>query len=134
MPDFCELEFDRRTLPGETVDDVRRELEAVLEPLTRAYPDLRYDVSGPSLDVAPLDTPVASPIVDTVRRAFRHVSGREGCIRGFPGGTDAPNFGFPTLIFGPGSVAQAHSLDEYVEIDELVLATQVYLWLCQMWK
>ena len=128
VPDFCELEVDRRTLPGETVEEVRQELAAVLEGLKRSCPDLRYELRGPSLDVAPLDIPVTSPVVETVRRGFRAVSGREGEISGFTGGTDAPNLGFPTLIFGPGSVAQAHSLNEYVTIDDVILATKVYLW------
>ena len=128
VPDFCELEVDRRTLPGETADEVRQELEAVLEALKRSCPDLNYELCGPSLDVAPLDIPVASRVVQTVKRGYRKVSGREGDVNGFVGGTDAPNFGFPTLIFGPGSVAQAHSLNEYVAIDDVILATRVYLW------
>ena len=47
--------------------------------------------------------------------------------RAFYGGTDAPHLGFPTVIFGAGRLQQAHSMNEYVEIDDMMVATQVYL-------
>ena len=31
------------------------------------------------------------------------------------------------LIYGAGSIAQAHSIDEYVDIDDWLVATKVYL-------
>jgi len=127
VPDYCQLEVDRRTLPGETKDEVLQELHAVLEPLARANPDFSYEITGPTLEIAPLDIPLDTPVVETVTRAYREIAGQEGNVRAFYGGTDAPNFGFPTLVFGPGSVAQAHSLNEYVEIDDLEFATKVYL-------
>ena len=58
--------------------------------------------------------------------AAQDVLGRPAAIAAFPGGTDAPNLGFPCVIFGPGSLEQAHSSNEYVEIDQLVSATSVY--------
>ena len=41
--------------------------------------------------------------------------------------TDAPNFGFPSVVFGPGSIAQAHSTNEFVDIGQMVAATKIYL-------
>ena len=35
-------------------------------------------------------------------------------------------YGIPTAIFGPGSIDQAHAVDEYVDIDQLVNASRVY--------
>ena len=75
----------------------------------------------------PLDVPTDNPVVDTVLRAYRDVTGNPVEASAFIGGSDAPHFGFPTLIFGAGSLQQAHSLDEYVELDEMLIATKVYL-------
>ena len=52
-----------------------------------------------------------------------------GQLTGVPYGTDAPAFdaiGIPTVVFGPGSIAQAHTDDEWVAIDQLRTSAEVY--------
>jgi acetylornithine deacetylase len=127
VPDCCELEIDRRTLPGETRDDVYRELQSLLAAVKESHPQFHYEIDGPTIDVQPLDVPTDNPVVDTVLRAYRGVTGNPIEASAFSGGSDAPHFGFPALIFGAGSLQQAHSLDEYVELDEMLIATKVYL-------
>jgi acetylornithine deacetylase/succinyl-diaminopimelate desuccinylase-like protein len=128
VPDFCELEVDRRTLPGETTESVIGEYRHLLDALAEDSPDFRYEIAGPTLDIAPLDIPVDSPIVKSVTRAHEIVLSAEGTVSAFFGSTDAPNLGFPILVFGPGAIGQAHSINEYVEIEDLVNATKIYLW------
>ena len=41
--------------------------------------------------------------------------------------TDAPNLGFPAVVYGPGSMEQAHTTDEYTTVSEIVTAAEVYL-------
>ena len=44
-------------------------------------------------------------------------------------GTDASEFseaGIPAVVVGPGSIAQAHAADEWVEIDQLERAVTIY--------
>jgi acetylornithine deacetylase len=41
--------------------------------------------------------------------------------------------GIPTVLLGPGSIFQAHTADEYVEVDELRRATAVYIDLMRSW-
>jgi len=55
------------------------------------------------------------------------VPGGPGPVDELSGGTDAPNLGFPALVFGPGALLQAHSTNEYVAIDDVVAATRIYL-------
>jgi acetylornithine deacetylase len=128
VPDFCQMEVDRRTLPGETKEDVLREYRALLDGLAASSSAFRYEISGPTMDIPPLDISIDSPVVQSVVRAYEGILGDEGTVGAFFGGTDAPNLGFPTLVFGPGSVAQAHSRNEFVEIDDLIAATRIYLW------
>jgi acetylornithine deacetylase/succinyl-diaminopimelate desuccinylase-like protein len=47
---------------------------------------------------------------------------------GVPYGTDASKIaldGVPSVVFGPGSIDQAHTCDEWLPLDELALASEV---------
>ncbi len=126
VPDLCELEVDRRLLPGESSDDVRADLERRLDRLCDSVSDFAYEIGAPLVDCAPLDTPVDSTVVGAARRA----AGDRGLladVSAFPAATDAPNLGVPAVVWGPGALAHAHTLDELVEIDEVVEAAHLYL-------
>ena len=127
VADFCEMEVDRRYLPGETVDEIVTDYRTRLDALSERLPELSFEISKPSLDVKPLDTPIDSTLVETVRKAADEALGRPVEIAAFPGGTDAPNLKIPCVILGPGSLEQAHSLNEFVEIQQMVDATSIYL-------
>jgi acetylornithine deacetylase len=127
VPDSCELEIDRRTLPGETREDVYRELQELIAAVRNAQPQFEFEIDGPTIEVQPLDVPVENKIVDSVLSAYRSVTGNPARPSAFFGGSDAPQLGFPALIFGAGTLQQAHSVDEYVDIDEMVTATKIYL-------
>ena len=127
IPDYCEMEVDRRFLPGETVDSILADLQTRLDSLRSEIPDLDVELSEPSLLVPPLDVPVDSPLVQTLSKAVERVTGKRADVTAFPGGTDAPNLGFPCVVCGPGALERAHSKDEWVETEDLVLATEIYL-------
>jgi acetylornithine deacetylase len=68
--------------------------------------------------------PVAERLAQLVRNAWR-----AGERVGAPYGTDAAAIGaggVPTVVFGPGSVGQAHTADEFIEVGELELGTELY--------
>ncbi|MEM9583018.1 MAG: M20 family metallopeptidase [Pseudomonadota bacterium] len=126
VPDFCEIDLDRRTIPGETTADVHAELHKVLERAKLRAPDLDYEIATPFLDLPPLDTKSDSPIMRAMVSACGVVTGAAK-VSPFPGSTDAPNFRCPTVICGPGDLAQCHSLNEYVEIAQIEDAVRIYL-------
>jgi acetylornithine deacetylase len=48
-------------------------------------------------------------------------------------GTHASRFsavGMPAMVFGPGSISQAHTVDEWLDIKELDLASEIYYRFC----
>jgi acetylornithine deacetylase/succinyl-diaminopimelate desuccinylase-like protein len=50
-------------------------------------------------------------------------------LLGVPYGTDAAAIGarrVPTVVFGPGSIQQAHTADEFIEVAELLRATDLF--------
>jgi acetylornithine deacetylase/succinyl-diaminopimelate desuccinylase-like protein len=59
--------------------------------------------------------------------------GGPGATIGVPFGTDAPHFaatGCPTVVFGPGSIDQAHTADEWIEIEQLRAAAEIVYDFC----
>jgi acetylornithine deacetylase len=59
----------------------------------------------------------------------RKVLGRAEPV-GVPYGTDGSKLaeaGLPTVVIGPGDIAQAHTVDEWIEIDQLERAVEVYV-------
>ncbi|MGB1239032.1 MAG: M20 family metallopeptidase, partial [Pseudomonadales bacterium] len=51
VPDFCELEVDRRILPNESKADILAEYRRKLDAIAQTDPDFRYEISAPSWDV-----------------------------------------------------------------------------------
>jgi acetylornithine deacetylase len=68
------------------------------------------------------------PIVQTVSAVGRELVGREPACTGVPYGADmrllVNEGGIPTVMFGPGDARVAHGPDEFVPIDELLLAAR----------
>jgi acetylornithine deacetylase len=128
VPDLCELEVDRRTLPGETKDSVYAEFRKIIDPLKEQDPGFTYDITEPSWLIPPNDIAAEEPVVQSLLKAYGYVLGQATDVTAFPAATDAPHLGFPTVICGPGSIKQAHTTDEWVETEQLVQATRMYLW------
>ncbi|MEM9579878.1 MAG: M20 family metallopeptidase [Pseudomonadota bacterium] len=126
VPDYCEIEVDRRTVPGETLADVLDEYRAVLDGIAAAHPDFHYELCPPDLNIDPFHTESRAPIARSIRTAIAEVTGKAPQEKAFPGSTDAPNFGCPAVICGAGALEQCHSLNEYVEIDEITAAAEIY--------
>jgi acetylornithine deacetylase len=128
VPDRCVIELDQRILPGESWEDVRRELEAVLAPVRAADPELELVIEDPYQSFGSMEVAPDAPIVRLAQDAVRRVEG-EHSIRGVAYGTDAAELaavGIPCVVLGPGDIAQAHSSTEYVEIRQVVKAAAIY--------
>ena len=128
VPDRCTVDVDRRLLPGETWAGVRRELEDVLAPLRAGDPDLQVEIEEPYQSLASMATPLDAPIVRIAQEAVRRIHGQRP-VRGVAFGTDAAELaakGIPCVVLGPGDIAQAHTSDEYVAIQQVVKAAAIY--------
>ncbi|MBZ3904103.1 MULTISPECIES: M20/M25/M40 family metallo-hydrolase [Streptomyces] len=116
----CEADVDRRTLPGEDPDTVWRDDRAELAVLG-AEVDPPFTVD-PALDTRP-----DAEIVTALCRALAG-HGRPAEARGMPFGTDASKLaraGVPSVVFGPGSVADAHAAAESVALADVELAARI---------
>jgi acetylornithine deacetylase/succinyl-diaminopimelate desuccinylase-like protein len=113
VPDRCAITVDRRTLPGETDGGVRREIAAFL-----GSRELRPKMTSTKLAPAlPLET---NPKLPLVRQFLRSLGQRQ------PAGVDffcdaavLSAGGIPSVVFGPGDIAQGHTADEWISLASL---------------
>lgn len=121
VPDFCVISVDRRTLPGETEAGVQRELLALL-----AKKKLNAVViNGKQDPCLPLETDARIPFV----RQFLASAGQRRPV-GMHYYCDASvlaSGGIPSIVFGPGDIAQAHTSDEWISLESLARAEAMLL-------
>jgi succinyl-diaminopimelate desuccinylase len=75
--------------------------------------------------------PANSQIAELVRRYSRSIAGAPAEPFGMLASTDVRNFvndaNIPAITWGPGSLEQAHTFNEYIEIRQVKMAIQVLL-------
>src|SRR5205085_2355499 len=113
----CEILIDRRTIPGETDSLVCGEIRAFLKErgLTAKLENKK------SNSCLPLQT---NPQLPLVRQFCEHTGQRETIgVDYFCDAAILATTGTPCLVFGPGSISQAHTADEWLAIRELEKAS-----------
>lgn len=125
VPDEAQIWVDRRTLPGETPESVRGELQ---ESLTRAGVAADVVVEACSEEKPPLET--AEDAIATLATADALESvGLSGQCEHVAFGTDAGLFarvGIPGVVLGPGSISVAHTSREFVPIAEVEIMVRIF--------
>jgi acetylornithine deacetylase/succinyl-diaminopimelate desuccinylase-like protein len=129
VPDRCEVEIDRRVIPGEVLAECPARVTAYLSERLGDISDLEFEppwVKMPSLSASEEGS---GRWLEPVRSAIETATGRRPEVGGVPFGTDAGPLGqsgLPALVFGPGDIAQAHTEDEWVELDQVRAAVDAY--------
>jgi putative selenium metabolism hydrolase len=127
IPDLCTLTIDRRTVPGEIPENVRKEFEDLFRrsSMPEMKADMRVTKNAPPAYVSPDNI-----IVKTASEAVASVIGKTPELTKYKFGTDASYLStiarIPTVGFGPGDETMAHSPNENVPIDEVIVAAKVY--------
>ena len=135
VPDRCVACLDSRIVPDTPPEMIQAQLDDLMERLNRecgvnisetAEPE-GWRVRGGKAKAEFI--PVDHPLTRRAASAFRIANGRDAVIGGCPGITIAGvviEMGLPAVIFGPGSIAQAHTADEYVPVSDLAQAARTY--------
>ena len=129
VPDRCRLMLDRRFPIEESLADVKNEIVAILDDLTRSRPGFRYRIND-VMEVLPTLTPDDADVVQAVAASISQVLGKPPELIVSPGSYDQKHIHRighlqECLAYGPGILDLAHQPDEYVEIDHLIAATKV---------
>jgi acetylornithine deacetylase len=122
VPDRCVIAIDRRTLPGETDAAVKRELLAFLRQHRLAATLFDTRDGQPAL---PMETDARAPLVRLLLRAAGQ--GKPAGVHFFSDAGVLAAGGIPSVLFGPGDIAQAHTAEEWVSLGELERARAVLL-------
>lgn len=119
VPDRCSILIDRRTLPGETEPGVRREILAALR-RKHLKATFLQDKLPPC---PPLETDPKHPLV---MRFLKCLGQRKPVgVRYFCDASVLGHGGIPSVVFGPGDIAQAHTADEWISVAELERGTEL---------
>jgi acetylornithine deacetylase len=121
VPNTAVIDFEIRSLAGEDTDALIAELragaEAIVAPLRGAFPEAAIRVER-LWDYPGLGTPSDAGVVNFVKS----LTGANGTIKvafGTEGGLFDARLGIPTVICGPGSMAQGHKPDEFVSVEQM---------------
>jgi len=125
VPDHCRIEIDRRLIPGELGIEVWGEIKRKLE--ADGFSDCTID--PPWCDHGPLTPGENLGFAEQLLAAACRESGNRQLI-GVRFGTHATHFarhGIPAVVFGPGSIDQAHTADEWIAVEQLQAATRILI-------
>lgn len=135
-PHECSLYLDIRTVPGQTADDVKRQLRLVLRQFAERHgtnePALSFSVTDPPLVIAE-----DLPVVTALGEAQQAVMGTRTTTFLRRPGSDAihlTKYGVPCVQFGPGGRLHPdakgqsmHAIGDHVLLDDVVAASRIYL-------
>jgi acetylornithine deacetylase len=127
VPDMVILELDRRLVPGESPRAARDE---VIRRVAEACPGAAIEHEEPFVEHHGLPSGGAETMLAGRRLADRLEEavgghGRKSVVRAARYGTNASVYaaaGVPTVVFGPGSIDQAHTCDEWIDVAEVEIA------------
>ena len=119
VPESCSIQVDRRTIPGETEAGVRKEMAELFRTngISATFGNLRAH------PCPALETDTSLPWVKSFLRSAgkRQTSG----VNYFCDAAVLASVGIPSLVFGPGDIAQAHTADEWITVESLERAADL---------
>lgn len=119
VPDRCEISIDRRTIPGEDERTVRHEISAQLR---EANLKARI-INTKNARCEPLETDSRLPLVRQLMRLANQ--SRPVGVDFFCDASVLSSGGIPSVVFGPGDIAQAHTADEWISLRSLEEGTEL---------
>ncbi len=123
VPDLVVLEIDRRIVPGESPREARDE---VIRRIAAATPGARIEHDEPFVESGGLPEAESAIVAELAATAL--ALGVEASRTAARYGTNASIFaaaGVPSVVFGPGSIAQAHTADEWIDLDDVDQAARI---------
>jgi acetylornithine deacetylase/succinyl-diaminopimelate desuccinylase-like protein len=127
IPDLAVIDVDRRLCPDETPEEAYRELTAWLDARAELG-ECRLEHHAPWMQSRGLHFAANRAWAEQLAGVVRS-TGIESRLVGVPYGTNAASIaaaGIPSAVLGPGSIAQAHTADEWIAIEQLELAVEIY--------
>lgn len=129
VPERCTIQVDIRLLPGQDGQVTLAEIQTLLRERCQQLPDVQWQFNEPSILDPSFELPAEHPLVQT---ACAVLDQSQADIVFF--GCDASKLaarGVPVIVLGPGDIAQAHTVDEFIALADLEAGTEAYVRLAQ---
>jgi len=128
IPDTCEIIIDRRTMYHENTEEVIEEITERFKEIKRK--DSTFDYSYKVIEeLGPWKAGDDSGLLKMADRVYQECFKKKPVLKDLGATCETTLFaekGADTMVFGPGSINQAHTKDEYVEINQLTGACEYY--------
>lgn len=126
VPDHCQIEIDRRLIPGEDPQEAMKQFEVFM----KKEIDFPFECSEPSVALRALHWQGPEGTSELIQRLGEAIDQERGShqVMGVPFGTHAAPIaaaGIPAVVFGPGDIAKAHTCDEWVALEEVEQASEI---------
>jgi acetylornithine deacetylase len=127
VPDHARLIFMIEILPGEEREVIKERFENFMVEWCSNHPYLKNNlpkfVSPPFRPIFPVSVPFEDPLVTNMVESIENIRGERPLVRGFESACDAMTLmmwgNTPSIMYGPGLLANAHEINEKVSIAEL---------------
>jgi acetylornithine deacetylase len=129
VPDACEIEIDRRVIPGEDPGSCPSQIADFLRERLGGLDGIEFLPPWVNMPALAARSPEDDRWLSHLKQAIRRVRGRDPEVGGVPFGTDAGPLGRTGLscyVLGPGDIAQAHTKDEWIDLDQVRMAGEIY--------
>ncbi|CAF1481090.1 unnamed protein product [Rotaria magnacalcarata] len=129
VPDICKVSFDRRLVPGESLDQARSEIHSILQRLESVDSNFKYKYEE-RYAVTPVWVDPEQSLSRTFRTAIKTITGEEAGVVCSPG-SDDQRFVVQgaqleaCIVYGPGNIKNVHCYDEELSLDDLRIAIEV---------
>jgi succinyl-diaminopimelate desuccinylase len=131
VPDKCTIDIDRRLLPGEAWESVNAEFAPILKKLQDKY-GIEVVMEAPFVIDEAMATDGDAVVVKLAQNACKEIIGSSEVV-GVSYGCDATKFhraGIPAVVLGPGNILHAHAAVEYVPLEDVLRASEIYAQMC----
>lgn len=122
-PNYCEIEWDYRPIPGTDEDEIFNRYQSfindVILPKMRVKSDKYGDVKTDYLAKVPCLFPETGSDAEVLVKHLAEQNSTHVVSYGTEAGIFHQKGGVPAVVCGPGSILQAHKANEYVEMSEL---------------
>jgi acetylornithine deacetylase/succinyl-diaminopimelate desuccinylase-like protein len=126
IPSSCRAEMDGRFVPGLPMDEILADFRRMACEYVGG--EDRFTITKQET-YPPLDCPPDAAIARKLLAICREANGQAAPL-GVNYFADTGPFdqaGVQAVLFGPGDIAQAHTADEYIELDQLYQGTEIML-------
>jgi acetylornithine deacetylase len=132
VPDLAIIEGRMGVAPNETMENAELELESALHSLKNIDP--WFNENPPTIEWfggrwLPGNLEIEHPLIEILSESYQEITKKMPTIEASPWGTDGGILSqvanIPVVVFGPGETKVAHDANEYINLDDLFLSSEI---------